>query len=383
MATRADNKDGSCREILTGRLAGKWRVQFIQVDELQRKTRLSRIFPSKTEAKTFLQSLRQGLRIEAAKQKKELTLAGWFDWLAKNDWPEELDEKTIAIRQGRFDRYVRKNLGGLPLDKIDPLAVRTFYRELSASGVGRPTVHAIKANLVRTFNQAINPYRRVSMTLANPFCLTLKASAPRDAVALTPLEASRALASENLNEADKAMLATFLLAGLRLSEQMALTREQLNFGQGLIYIDRAVRLRKDGSQYIGLPKGDKVRTVVMCPTLKHALCAIASDMAPDAFLWPSEAGNKPRMKKSVYGTWKRIVKACELPQGMSPHDCRLTHINWIEKLLPEVSSTTMKEHVGHAAEGVTEVNYTRPLSPAQDLLRTGLQFLLTGSGAPG
>jgi hypothetical protein len=61
---------------------------------------------------------------------------------------------------------------------------------------------------------------------------------------------------------------------------------------------------------------------------------------------------------------------------MSPHDCRLSHINWIEKLCPEVSATTLKEHVGHAADGVTEVNYTRPITPSQALLRESLDRLL-------
>jgi hypothetical protein len=54
-------------------------------------------------------------------------------------------------------------------------------------------------------------------------------------------------------------------------------------------------------------------------------------------------------------------KVAGLPSEMSPHDCRLTHINISEKLMPEVSSTTLKEDVGHSAEGVTQTSYTRPI----------------------
>ncbi len=64
------------------------------------------------------------------------------------------------------------------------------------------------------------------------------------------------------------MLGVFLLAGLRLSEQMALTRGQLRFDENLIHLDRAVKLDRTGKQSVGLPKGDKTRHVVMCPTLK-------------------------------------------------------------------------------------------------------------------
>lgn len=376
MATRADNLDGSCKEVLTGRHKGKWRVQFSFKDEFGRKQRISRLFSTKTDGKNFLGDLRHGARIEAAQSKKELTLSGWFDWLAEHDWPEELDEKTIAIRQGRFNKYVRNVLGGSSLTKIDPLVVRSFYRRLRDDGVGEATVHAIKANLVRVFNQAVTPYGRVPMTHANPFRLVLKSSPPREAIALTPAEAQGALWHDMTLE-QRTMLAVFLLAGLRLSEQMALTREQLLFDQDLIYVDRAVKLKKDGAQYVGLPKGDKKRLAVMCPTLKGLLLELADGMAAEQVLWPSAMENKPRQKKLVYATWRTIVKDAELPTSMSPHDCRLTHINWIEKLLPDVSSTTLKEHVGHAAEGVTEVNYTRPITPAQALLRKGVERLIS------
>lgn len=378
MGTRADNRDGSCREVVSGKHAGKWRVQFTAVDELGRKKRLSRIFSQKTEGKTFLQSLRHGSRVEMSRRNRQLTLAEWFDWLVENDWPESLDEKTIAVRQGRFNKYVRHEIGHVPLTKIDPLAVRSFYRELRDSGVGEATVHAIKANMVRTFNQAITPYQRVPMTHANPFRLTLLCVPLRQGVALTPEEARKAMSSDKLNLKEHAMLATFLLAGLRLSEQMALTRGQLLFEQNLIAVDRAVRLDSKGGQSVGLPKGNKKRLAVMCPTLKTILCELASDLAPECFVWPAEHKNKPRMKRSVYRSWKAIVGKAGLPSDMSPHDCRLTHINWIEKLLPDVSGTTLKEHVGHASGlTVTEINYTRPITPSQDLLRNGLERLMT------
>ena len=347
MASKADNRDGSCKEILTGKLAGKWRVQFTYEDEFYRKQRISRVFATKTDAKDFLKNLIRGAKIESAKEKKELTLGRWFDWLAENDWPESLDEKTINNRQGRFNKHVRPTFGNVPLTKIDPLTVRAFYKRLRSEGVGDATVHGIKANLVRVFNQAVSPYGRVPMTHANPFRLTIATPTLRDAVAITPEQAQNAIACEGLSLKERAMLATFLFAGLRLGEQMALTREQLLFEQNLIAIDRAVVLDKKGGQSVGLPKGGKKRLAVMCPTLKGILCELGGDLQPHECLWPAEHKSHPRMKRSVYRTWEEIVEQTGLPPDMSPHDCRLSHINWIEKLLPEVSPTTLKEHVGH------------------------------------
>lgn len=376
MSKRADNLDGSCREVLTGKHAGKWRVQFTQVSETGRKTRISRIFSTKTEAKDFLRDLRRGKRIEESRSSREVTLAEWFEWLAANDWPETLASVTVAQRRSRFKKYVAAHVGDIPLSKIDPLRVRAFYRHLRDQGASESLVLLVKADLVRAFNQATTPYQRVPMTLANPFRLPLPQPKPRQAVALTPEEVKRAIKASGLRQDQAAMLAVFLLAGLRLGEVMALTRGQLRFDDDLIVVDRAVRVEFGGKQSVGLPKGGKTRCAVMCRTLKSIVAPFALAMGPDEHLWPAASENKPRMKKLVYATWRTIVKAAKLPADMSPHDCRLTHINIIEKLMPRVSTTTLKEHVGHAASGVTEANYTRPINSAQKILRDELERVL-------
>lgn len=372
MGTRADNKDGSCREILTGKHTGKWRVQFTHASETGKKQRLSRIFQTKTEAKDFLQGLRRGVRIEAAQRARQLTLGVWFEWLAENDWPESLAEVTVAQRRSRFKKYVKDHLGDIPLTKIDALQVRAFYKYLRDQGATDSLVLSVKSDLVRAFNQAITPYQRISMSVANPFRLPLQQPTPRQAVALTPKEVAEAFGQPNLEDGQKAMLALFLMAGLRLGELMALTRGQLRFEHDMILIDRAVQVAFGGKQSVGLPKGGKIRSAVMCRKLKEILTNFSRGLADEDYLWSAATENKPRMKKLVYATWRTVVKAAKLPSDMSPHDCRLTHINLIEKMLPEVSTTTLKEHIGHAASGVTEVNYTRPITPAQAILRKGL-----------
>jgi integrase len=376
MANRNDNGEGSCRPIKSGRLEGKWRVQFILEDTDGTKKRISRVFPSQKEGKDFLRTLKRSDEVAAIHKAKELTFGEWFLWLAENDWPETLDPKTIRDRVARYKKFASDRWAGIPLTKIDPLDVKMFYKKLAEDGVGEHTRIALKAGLVRAFNQAITPYRRVPHFWSNPFCLDMPAPERRQAVAITPQQAKKALASPDLDDKRRAMLGVFLLAGLRLGEQMALTRGQLDMENGLILVDRAVKLDGKSAQVVGLPKGDKVRTAVMCETLKRLLEPIIEGLGPDDYVWPNATDNKPRMKTLVYATWRRIRKEAGLPEDMSPHDCRLSHINWIEKLCPEVSTTTLKEHVGHSADGVTEVNYTRPMMPAQELLRVAIDRLI-------
>ena len=274
----------------------------------------------------------------------------------------------------------------MPLAKIDPLTVRAFYKHLRENGATDSIVVSVKGDLVRAFNQAITPYRRVPATLANPFRLPLQQPVLREAVALTPEEATKALRLGRLDPSRRAMLGLFLLAGVRLGEQMAMTRRQVRFDDGLVVIDRAVQVGFGGKQTVGLPKGGKTRNAVMCPTLKALLWEHAKDLNPEDLLWPAASENKPRMKKLVYATWRTIRKDAGLPAEMSPHDCRLSFVNWVEKLMPEVSPTTIKEHVGHSSgPTVTEANYTRPLTTAQAILRDNIERVVglpTGARTP-
>lgn len=372
MGSRADNRDGSCREILTGKHAGKWRVQFTLMEETGFKRRISRIFPTKTEAKQFLQELRRGKRTEEVRQSREPTLGEWFEWLAENDWPDTLAGNTIGYRRGRFRKYVASHLGSKPLSRIDAMQVKALYKHLREQGASESLVREIRSDLVRVFNQAVSPYQRLPTSLANPFRLPLPPRKQREAVALTPEEVKKALGQTALTDSQRAMLALFLLAGLRLGESMAITCGQIRLDHDLVVVDRAVRVEYGGKQTVGLPKGGKTRNAVMCRTLKAIMAPFIAQKAPEELLWPAATENKPRMKKLVYATWRTIVKAAKLPEDMSPHDCRLTHINLIEKLMPNVSTTTLKEHVGHAATGVTEANYTRPITSAQKILRDEL-----------
>jgi integrase len=375
MATRADSGEGSCRKIQSGKLAGKWRVQYRLRNPDGSKKRVSRVFPTQREGLEFLRSLRKEDSPLAHQITSTLTLGEWMEWLFKNDWSESLDPKTLRDRKARYEKYAKSRWADVQLTKIDPVEVKSFYTQLRLGGVGQHTIIALKVLLVRAFNQAISPYQRVPHFWRNPFTLELKSPPRREAVAISPEVAKRAISSESLDDRHRGMLAVFLLAGLRLGEQMALTVGQIDYQGGSILVDRAVKLDENSKQSVGLPKGDKKRRAALSNTLADILRPLTEGKSDDQYLWSNIDENKPRTKMRTYAMWRRLRKATHLPTEMSPHDCRLSHINWIEKLCPEVSVTTLKEHVGHAASGVTEVNYTRPIAASFAILRRSLDGL--------
>jgi integrase len=219
--------------------------------------------------------------------------------------------------------------------------------------------------------------------LRNPFSkVKLETPEVREAIAVTPQDAMTAIRSLKDAE-DQAFLGLFFLAGLRLGEHMALTASQIDFENGVIVMDRSVKFGRTGQQEIGLPKGDKTRLVAMCPTLAGLLKPIAS--GTESYLFAAATLDRPRMKKLVYASWRRIIKEAGLSADLEPRDCRLSHNSWLEKLCTKVSISTRLEHMGHSVnrsnsehKGLTVNvrNYTRFLSGAQDILRKELERVI-------
>ena len=390
---KAISGEGSIRKRLSGKLAGKWRVQWSYDDPMSNDlTTVDRTFPTQAEAARFLKELKArvhtGQKIEESNTKKALTLNAWFDDLAGTSergyagrWSEDgMKLQTIAAKVSRYNSNVRRSeLGSLPVQLIDVDRARAFFRAMKEAGKSKATMKDVQAVLVKVMNDAIDTYEKFP-NLRNAFSkVKLETPEAREAIVVTPENAMKAIRKLEA-PADRAFLGLYFLAGLRLSEQMALTAEQVDFAQGVIVIDRAIKLGPTGCQEIGLPKGDKTRLVALCPTLADLLKPVVADS--DGYLFSAESANKPKMKKVVYSTWKRILKESGLPDELELRDCRLSHNSWIEKFCPKVSLSTRLEHMGHSVnrnnsehKGLTVNvrNYTRFLSGGLDILRKELE----------
>lgn len=390
---KAISGEGSIRKRLSGKLAGKWRVQWSYDDPMSNDlTTVDRTFPTQAEAARFLKELKArvhtGQKIEKSNTKKALTLNAWFDDLAGTSesgyagrWSEDgMKPQTIAAKVSRYNSNVRHSeLGSLPVQFIDVDRARAFFRAMKEAGKSKATMKDVQAVLVKVMNDAIDAYEKFP-NLRNAFSkVKLETPEAREAIVVTPENAMKAIHKLE-TPADRAFLGLYFLAGLRLSEQMALTAEQVDFAQGVIVIDRAIKLGPTGRQEIGLPKGDKTRLVALCPTLADLLKPVVADS--DGYLFSAESADKPKMKKVVYSTWKRILKESGLPDELELRDCRLSHNSWIEKFCPKVSLSTRLEHMGHSVnrnnsehKGLTVNvrNYTRFLSGGLDILRKELE----------
>jgi len=387
---RADRGDGSIKEILTGKHKGKWRVRLTYRDKWNRTQDVDKIVSTQREGKELLKQVKKDVEADKSIGQAELSLGQWFDWLKENDWVHNVKSNTISYRAMRFENYTRPLLGEMLLTSIRPMTVRSFYTELKGKKIGANTLQAVKNDLVNVVNKAI-AYEVLDGS--NPFSVIKVETPPlRKGVALTPHQARFALMRlfifTRRQEFELWAFMMFVLAictGLRRGELLALTIPQFDLTAGLLTVDRAVEVQEKGHQEVSLPKKNKVRTVVLAPIVCQWIAAFIQETeearGASELLFPSSTG-KPFMVSRQRQTWALARKLVRFPKEMTLHDCRLSHNNWIEKLMPSVSESTRLEHMGHAAQGVNRRNYTRELTPAMEDLQKQLQALFTeGSGS--
>ena len=165
---------------------------------------------------------------------------------------------------------------------------RAHVRRIKEAGATHATVVDVVGVLKKVVNDAIrerpeprdlmNPFERLPLrTHEEAVIAAIERQAKEDeegpATVLVSPKVARAAMDRLTDPKRCAYLAVHLLAGLRLGEAMALTREQIDFRRKVIVIDRAVHVGPNGDQWVGLPKRNKIRMVAMCPTLALILDA--------------------------------------------------------------------------------------------------------------
>lgn len=350
------------KKVEKGPRIGKWRLR------AGAGGKIDRYFDTKTEAQRWFNAHGTVKKPKAS----VWTLDQLFTWLKENSWPNRIEASTIKSRDGRYRIYVQTDWGQTRLDAVDPIEFQEWIAAVYKSGkVGDSTVVKIRNDLSQVWSEGVK-LGKCSPLLANPFQATVRSPSPRIAVVLTPKEALKAYGK--LTGDRRTLFALGIGGGLRIGEVLAFRSEQMF--EGFLLINAAL---KKYPERIGLPKKDKVRQAVCGGFLKSAL---SQHEWKGEFCLKQERQDKNLTRKQAYKLFHELLEEGGLPQDFDTHDMRLNHINWIEKLAPEVSGTTLQEHIGHSSGGVTQTNYTRPLTLAQQSLADAIDRILEYTPPP-
>lgn len=244
---------------------------------------------------------------------------------------------THRSKRNALDHHLIPWFGKMVLKEIGVLNIEEFKASKIRSGL-----------LAKTINNLLSVLRK-SLACAEEWELIPKIPrikwlvVPPSPYKFLSIEDSRRLLAGAENVFWYAMILCALHTGMRIGELCALDWSDINWGQRVITISRAV---VEG--VIGSPKNNRMRTIPLTPDL-HALFCVHKKSS--GLIFPGPDGN--HMRKSSW-PWKALTRACKragLPV-IGWHVLRHTFASHLAAQSVPVKATQML--MGHATIQMTE-----------------------------
>jgi integrase len=266
-----------------------------------------------------------------------------------------------------FETHVVPELGGVALGDVHRRDLQAFADRLYASGLNPSTIRNALMPLRVIFRVAI---RDGDLALNPTTGLELPAYRGRRERIATPTEATQLLAA--LPDADRAIWATALYAGLRRGELQALRYEDVELDAGRVRVERSWD-QHEGA--LDQPKSQAGRrTVPIAPILRnHLHVHLALARRHEGLIFGRTEGTAFN-PSSLAARAKRGWQAANL-QPITLHEARHTFATLM--IAAGVNTKALSVYMGHASITITIDRYGHLLpgseAHAAQLLETYLQ----------
>lgn len=337
---------------------GKWIAQVRREEKGKLVKHPVKGFGTPREALEYLKSLRPDAkgRVQRA---GEPTVADLYEFFKKHR-QKRISEATKAGKESRWRLHIEPAWGDWPLSKVTKRAAQEWITEIEAqiesgtymSDSGSPQAFGLgQLEKVRTdlhaLFECLDSFSPEYEDRKNPFAgLDFRVRPPRVKSTIESQHFAAVchacgrfielgLAAEWVTQ----MFMVSLLSGLREGEVAALCRDQLDFKNGAIVVDRAMRRTSRAidprtrleagpvlRQAMNLPKGGthgnpKARIVPMSDQLAAILRPIAERRRTTGaewdLLWPSDAGTIREMAL-FRNVWRNLVKRLNEVAALAP-----------------------------------------------------------------
>lgn len=282
-----------------------------------------------------------------------LTVEAWlWHWL---DNIAEVRPQTYRGYKSKIRAYLVPHLGRHKLSSLQPDHIRLMYRDMREKGLAEASLrqtHAILARALKVAMQEGKIARNPIEAVKPPSTKTNKRKR------LTVREAGRLL--EATDDA-RWWLAVFY--GMRQGEVLGLRWCDVDFDNGLLYVNQTLQKGKDGKPFFGPPKSDAgERVVPLTPVMAARLKLRHSEVgSPPAwsedlvFGRPGDPG-RPRDTKRDWEAWRVLLDAASTDESKLPivslHSARNSAADLLEAA--GVSPRLAGQILGHANIKQTE-----------------------------
>lgn len=294
------------------------------------------------------------------------------DWLAA----QTFDQSTHEMVELRLRLHAYPVLGDRLISDVRPSTIQAWLRGLS--GLATTYQKVVYANVSQIFTAAVDD----GMIVKNP-CRAPSVRKPKVVPhKVVPWPADRVLAIERDLPERYALVATLAAGlGLRQGEVFGLSPDDIDFGEGIVSVQRQVKLLYGNRQLFGLPKGRKTRKVPLPDSVAAAIKEYLVKFPPKAVTLPWEKTDgeertfrlllttreKRALNRNYFNSaiWHTALRAVDVEPARENGCHALRHFYASTLLDAGESIKAVSEYLGHADPGFTLRTYTH-LMPTSD-----------------
>jgi integrase len=310
----------------------------------------------------------RGRNLDSSKQ----TLNHYVDsWLKLCATPR-LRAKSLKNYEGLLRRYVRPQLGSKALTAISALDIQMLYQDMLTRGLSARSIRYTHAVLRSALKQAT----RWNLILANPADSVDLPRQDRTPIRLWTVEQARIFVNAIGGHPYEALFAIALTTGMRPSEYLGLTWNDVDLARGTVSVSHTLEWYKGGWRLADTKRSQSRRVV----KLQAWVVALLRERVlneqkgfGDRLLFRAHRGGPIREPRLVQDHFKPLLRSTELPE-IRLYDLR--HTAATISLAAGVSPKVISEQLGHASVAFTLDVYSHVLLHMQDEAAEKVQALL-------
>lgn len=237
--------------------------------------------------------------------------------LGRNGAP--LRPRVRELYESQLRLHILPSLGRVPIGKLRPPTIRTWYAALPERGPGASTV----AKCYRLLHAILNTAVDDGILAANP-CSIRGAGAENAAERKLPTLGQVYELADRVDPRYRALVLAAAFSGLRRGELFGLRREHIDLDDGTVTVEVQRQQLSNGQHLVGPPKSDAgVRTVALPREVVGELADhLASFVGPEPSAWVFTGAKGGPLREAVWQTeWERARESVGLPD-LHFHDLR-------------------------------------------------------------
>jgi len=360
MATKKANGSGTIRKRADGRWEGKYTLGYDpKTGKLIRKSVYGK---TQKEVRLALSKIVSEMDSGTYAEPSKMKVSQWLDeWLAS--YTMNIKPATRSAYEEHIRVHIKPSLGDIPLKQLSTRDIQQLYTNLLKERELSPkTVRNIHGVLHRTLEQA----KLLGCIRVNPTDAAVTPRVEKKQVETLDAEDIGKFLAAIRGTKYEYPLFVAVFTGLRQGELLGLTRDCVDFENGLLLINKQHnRVKGDTEFRFASLKNDKARVLTAADEVMEVLklqkerqtawaAALGDGWSnPDHLVFTTEFGRYIN-NKILYQNFKRIMRKLGKPD-LRFHDLRHTYA--VNSLRAGDDIKTVQENLGHATASFTLATY--------------------------